>query len=204
MKEIYAYNRYIKLNLIYRASRDGDNAKDFHFKCDFIGPNLTVIKTKKEYIFGGFTIKTWKHLFKDINSEDPECGTELKDEQAFGFSVNKNKIYENDDVILICLFLRRWRRKFKLFFIMPEFLDIIVYLYYNHTEQKNIALIIENIFFDLSKNQINYYNTGNKILIYYINEWYNNSENKDSINNAISITNEYLLKNDFLALVKSD
>ena len=105
LKEIYAYNRYIKLNLIYRASRDGDNAKDFHFKCDFIGPNLTVIKTKKEYIFGGFTIKTWKHLFKDINSEDPECGTELKDEQAFGFSVNKNKIYENgkqDEGIIYC------------------------------------------------------------------------------------------------------
>ena len=105
LKEIYAYNRYIKLNLIYRASRDGDSAKDFHFKCDFIGPNLTVIKTKKEYIFGGFTIKTWKHLFKDINNEDPECGTELKDEQAFGFSVNKNKIYENgkqDEGIIYC------------------------------------------------------------------------------------------------------
>ena len=105
LKEIYTYNRYIKLNLIYRASRDGDFAKDFHFKCDFIGPNLTVIKTKKNYIFGGFTIKTWKHLFKDLNSEDPECGTELKDEQAFGFSLNNNKIYENgkqDESIIYC------------------------------------------------------------------------------------------------------
>ena len=105
LKEIYAYNRYIKLNLIYRASRDGDLAKDFHFKCDFIGPNLTIIKTDKKYIFGGFTIKTWKHLFKDVNNEDPECGTELKDEQAFGFSLNKNKIYENgkpDEGIIYC------------------------------------------------------------------------------------------------------
>ena len=105
MKEIYAYNRYIKLNLVYRASRDGDLAKDFHFKCDFIGPNLTLIKTKKKYIFGGFTIKTWKHLFKDVNNEDPECGTELKDEQAFGFSLNENKIYENgkpDESIIYC------------------------------------------------------------------------------------------------------
>ena len=105
LKEIYAYNRYIKLNLVYRASRDGDLSKDFHFKCDFIGPNLTLIKTKKQYIFGGFTIKTWKHLFKDVNNEDPECGTELKDEQAFGFSLNKNKIYENgkpDESIIYC------------------------------------------------------------------------------------------------------
>ena len=105
LKEIYAYNRYIKLNLIYRASRDGDLAKDFHFKCDFIGPNLTLIKTKKDFVFGGFTIKTWKHLFKDINNDDPECGTELKDEQAFGFSLNLNKIYENgkqDESIIYC------------------------------------------------------------------------------------------------------
>ena len=86
---------------------------------------------------------------------------------------------------------------------MPEFLDIIVYLYYNYTEQKNISLIIENIFFDLSKNQINYYNIkGNNIMCYFINEWNNNIENKEAINNAISVTNEYLLKNDFLALIK--
>ena len=105
LKEIYSYNRYIKLNLIYRASRDGDYAKDFHFKCDFIGPNLTLIKTKKDYIFGGFTIKTWKHLFKDINNEDPENGTELKDEQAFGFYLNEKKIYENgkkNEEIIYC------------------------------------------------------------------------------------------------------
>ena len=138
-------------------------------------------------------------FFVDVNNS-----SYIKKEKCFLNYLSKNKIYENDDVILICLFLRRWRRKFKLFFIMPEFLDIIVYLYYNHTEQKNVALIIENIFFDLSKNQINYYNSGNKVLYFYINEWYNNSENKDSFNNAITITNEYLLKNDFLALVKSD
>ena len=138
-------------------------------------------------------------FFVDVNNS-----SYIKKEKCFLNYLSKNKIYENDDVILICLFLRRWRRKFKLFFIMPEFLDIIVYLYYNHTEQKNVALIIENIFFDLSKNQINYYYSGNKVLYFYINEWYNNSENKDSINNAITITNEYLLKNDFLALVKSD
>ena len=44
-------------------------------------------------------------MFKDLNSEDPECGTELKDEQAFGFSLNNNKIYENgkqDESIIYC------------------------------------------------------------------------------------------------------
>ena len=105
IKEIYPYNRYIKLILIYRASRDGDLAKDFHSQCDFIGPNITIVKTKKGYIFGGFTIKSWKHLYKDIKKDDPEYGTEYKDIKSFGFSINKKKIYENgfpDEEIIYC------------------------------------------------------------------------------------------------------
>ena len=138
-------------------------------------------------------------FFVDVNNS-----SYIKKEKCFLNYLSKNKIYENEDVILICLFLRRWRRKFKLFFIMPELLDIIVYLYYNNTEKKNIALIIENIFFDLSKNQINYYNIKNSILCYFVNEWYNDSENRILLNKAFSSTNEYLLKNDFLSLIKSD
>ena len=105
LKEIYPYNRYIRFILMYRASRDGDLAKDFHLQCDFIGPNLTFVKTKKGYIFGGFTVKNWKHLYKDIKKDDPENGTQYKDEKAFGFSVNKKKIYENgfiDEEIIYC------------------------------------------------------------------------------------------------------
>ena len=88
----------IKYTLVYRATRDGDSAKNFHWKCDFIGPNLTLIKTKKNFIFGGCTYKGWKHLFKDIKKEEPEFGTELKDEKAFTFSVNEQKIYKNGKI----------------------------------------------------------------------------------------------------------
>ena len=95
IKELYQYNRFIKLSLCYRLSRDGDTSKNFHSKCDSIGPNLTIIKTKKGYIFGGFTNKGWKHLFKDIRKNDPEFGTDYKDEKAFGFSFNLKKIYKN-------------------------------------------------------------------------------------------------------------
>ena len=95
IKEMNPYSRTIKYNLIYRATRDGDTAKNFHIKCDFIGPNVTLIKTKKGYVFGGFTYKGWKHLFKDIKKDDPEFGTQIKDEKAFGFSINEKKIYKN-------------------------------------------------------------------------------------------------------------
>lgn len=95
IKELYQYNRYIKLSLCYRLSRDGDTSKNFHSKCDSIGPNLTIIKTTKGFIFGGFTNKGWKHLFKDIRKNDPEFGTDYKDEKAFCFSFNLKKIYKN-------------------------------------------------------------------------------------------------------------
>ena len=98
IKEIYQYNKYIRLSLVFRASRDGGSAKTFHMKCDSIGPNLTIIKTKKGFIFGGFTIKNWKHLYKDIKKDEPEFGTEHKDEKAFTFCMNNKKIYKNGKI----------------------------------------------------------------------------------------------------------
>jgi hypothetical protein len=42
-----------KVTLLYRASRDGYNAVNFHAKCDNRGKTVTIIKTKKNYVFGG-------------------------------------------------------------------------------------------------------------------------------------------------------
>ena len=36
--------------LIYRATRDGFKAKDFHDKCDEKGPTLTIIKTTTGHV----------------------------------------------------------------------------------------------------------------------------------------------------------
>ena len=95
IKETFPYNMTIVYKLIYSATKHGDKAKDFHKKCDYIGPNLILIKTKNKFIFGGVTSKSWKHLLKDIKKEEPEYGTEIKDEKAFGFSINLKKIYPN-------------------------------------------------------------------------------------------------------------
>ena len=48
-----------ELTLIYRASRDGFQASSFHAKCDEQPRTLTVIKTTKGYIFGGYTAVAW-------------------------------------------------------------------------------------------------------------------------------------------------
>ena len=48
-----------ELTLLYRASRDGWNASDFHSKCDNKGPTLTVIKCTGGYVFGGYAHAAW-------------------------------------------------------------------------------------------------------------------------------------------------
>ena len=47
------------MNLLYRGSRDGFEADDFHRLCDKKDKTLTVIQTTKGYIFGGFTNQSW-------------------------------------------------------------------------------------------------------------------------------------------------
>ena len=44
--------------LLYRASRDGWGASNFHSCCDNKGPTVTVVKSGN-YIFGGYTEETW-------------------------------------------------------------------------------------------------------------------------------------------------
>ena len=95
LKEIYP-NYNIDFNLVYRATDDGDRAMDFHKKCDKIGPNITFVKTKKDYVFGGFTVKNWEHLKRDINEKKPNLGSASRDARAFGFCVNNQRIYKNE------------------------------------------------------------------------------------------------------------
>jgi len=51
-----------KWKLIYRATRDGFGAADFHSKCDSYQNSLVVIKSTNGNVFGGYTEKSW-HTF---------------------------------------------------------------------------------------------------------------------------------------------
>ena len=78
-------NKNPKFNLVYRASRDGDDPKDYNNKCQGKKNTVCIIETKKGCIFGGYT-----ETVVDINK-----GEYVKDPNAFVFSINKMKIYEN-------------------------------------------------------------------------------------------------------------
>lgn len=68
--QLCGFGKDEKLDLIYRASRDGFNASDFHLKCDGIKNTLVVIQSSNGYVFGGFTKKAWSS--NDEWIEDPE------------------------------------------------------------------------------------------------------------------------------------
>ena len=75
-------SKKISLNLLYQATKDGENSSDFHNKCDGKTPQLIFIKTKKGEIFGGYTKEGFKGRDKYV-----------VDNKAFVFSISNKKIY---------------------------------------------------------------------------------------------------------------
>jgi uncharacterized coiled-coil protein SlyX len=58
--EIFAEFRGKQFSLLWRGSRDGFEAKEFHGRCDGHSNTLTVILDTKGNIFGGFTPVEWE------------------------------------------------------------------------------------------------------------------------------------------------
>ena len=84
-------NKAINLQLIYRASRDGDTPKKFHELCDDKeGGILIVFKTEKDIIFGGFSSAKWISFSKQ---EDPKVGKDFTGSINFLFQLNNKKKY---------------------------------------------------------------------------------------------------------------
>ena len=84
-----------KYSLLFESSRDGDTASKFHQLCDINAPVL-IIKTTKNAKFGGYTT----HILNGTSLE-----ASYKDDKAFCFSVDKNKIYsikKGGDTLCCC------------------------------------------------------------------------------------------------------
>jgi hypothetical protein len=58
--------------LVYRGSRDGFGASDFHNKCNGCANTVTLIRSTKGYVFGGFTPIAW-----DSSNSDKADSSEL-------------------------------------------------------------------------------------------------------------------------------
>jgi len=72
--------------LLFKGPKDGQMISDIHKKIDNIRSVLILIKTTKGIRFGGYSENGFN------NSE-----SELKDNKAFVFSLDKKSIYNNED-----------------------------------------------------------------------------------------------------------
>lgn len=78
-------NKNVKFfNLLYRGSRNGFRAQDFHEKCDGKKNTITVVLTRNGRRFGGFTHAKW----------DKSNGYKT-DERGFLFSLDSKEVYAN-------------------------------------------------------------------------------------------------------------
>ena len=52
-----------KWKLLYRGSRDGLTAANFHEKCDGLEGTMTVVRAEhSRFVFGGYTSQTWNEV----------------------------------------------------------------------------------------------------------------------------------------------
>ena len=84
IRKINKLNRKITLNLLYKATADSGKAAAFHLKCDDAKSSIVLVETDKGKRFGGYTACSWSG----------DC-IEKKDEDAFIFSLDKMKTYNN-------------------------------------------------------------------------------------------------------------
>jgi hypothetical protein len=71
-----------KWKLLYRASKDGFAAQNFHSKCDSKPNTLTIIKSSHGNVFGGYTRQTWNAT--NVNNQNQGY---MADKKAFVFSL---------------------------------------------------------------------------------------------------------------------
>ena len=79
----------IKFDLIFTMSKNGNKCDDFHRYCDNKGPTLTLIKTTKNQIFGGFTPLNW--------NKDKREAVKDPSNQTFIFSLDLFKKFDMID-----------------------------------------------------------------------------------------------------------
>lgn len=71
ISQILTWCGHKKMELIYRGSRDGMNAKSFHDKCDNKGKTICLYQNAQGNIFGGYTSIPWTYNSTGEYFSDP-------------------------------------------------------------------------------------------------------------------------------------
>src|SRR5579883_1376314 len=73
LMKLCEFDSKTKFSLLYRGSRDGFEASDFHFSCDNKPKTLTIVKSTSECIFGGYTEAEWSSSEDNLFKRDPNA-----------------------------------------------------------------------------------------------------------------------------------
>lgn len=128
-------NKKISYRLLYRKTRDGDQSQIFHKKCDGVPKTISIFKTVKGFIFGGYIDKAWSSIGSWVKN----------DELCFIFSINLMKIYNPVKGMDKYYYHKNYGPNFSEFGL------------YNHIVGKNSFLVSVNL---KSKDDANKYFTG--------------------------------------------
>ena len=83
--------KQVYMTLLYNSREHGDSVNTFHSKCNGKGYTLTLVRTTKGYLCGGFTTSNWS-----------SCNNYRNDKNAFLFSLYFKEYYlsndENNDI----------------------------------------------------------------------------------------------------------
>eukprot|EP00826_Nyctotherus_ovalis_P027989 TRINITY_DN2197_c0_g1_i2.p1 TRINITY_DN2197_c0_g1~~TRINITY_DN2197_c0_g1_i2.p1 ORF type:complete len:470 (-),score=147.80 TRINITY_DN2197_c0_g1_i2:150-1559(-) len=67
-------DRQIELELLYKGTKDGFDAADFHARCNDKGPTLTLVLADGK-LFGGYTVQPWAECSPGVFREDANAFT---------------------------------------------------------------------------------------------------------------------------------
>lgn len=165
---------------------------------------LTIIKVKCTCKQNISIILSFNIIFVDIKS-----GFNEKIVNNILFDGDKIKLDKKEDqkkFLTIILYLRTWRRKNNLFFLIPEILDEIAKKYLE--PNRSMGTTILNVFYDLYNSIIDFNTKKNEGIIpknktlyeNIIKICFQNEYNKDKINKAILIMNKMMNERNFKEL----
>lgn len=127
-----------------------------------------------------------------------------------GEKMNFGKKEEEKKYITIILYLRTWRKKYKLFFIIPEILDEFVKKYFE--PNKSMGVIILNVFYDLYHSVIDFNSKKNQGILpkhkslyeKLIQQCFEPDKNKEMIQKAVIDMNKLINNRNFRKLFITD
>jgi hypothetical protein len=91
---LFAEFRGKRFTMLWRGSRDGFGAREFHSRCDGHAPTLTLIQDTKGNIFGGFTPVEWESR----TGSRTECCKADPSLKIFPFSAEESAQFPGEEI----------------------------------------------------------------------------------------------------------